>query len=97
MQAVKEYGDVDVYTSNFRPLKATVSGLPDRAFMKLIVSAKTNKLLGLHMCGEDSPEIAQVSSGAILSLFIVCLCLMLYCYIWVGFPGICSGGESWPD
>ncbi|KAG8389265.1 hypothetical protein BUALT_Bualt02G0211000 [Buddleja alternifolia] len=58
-QAIKEYGDVDVYTSNFRPLKATLSGLPDRVFMKLIVCAKTNKVVGLHMCGEDSPEIIQ--------------------------------------
>ncbi|XAR58599.1 Glutathione-disulfide reductase [Bertholletia excelsa] len=58
-QAVKEYGDVDIFTANFRPLKATVSGLPDRIFMKLIVCAKTNKVLGLHMCGEDTPEIVQ--------------------------------------
>ncbi|KAG5567496.1 hypothetical protein RHGRI_002893 [Rhododendron griersonianum] len=58
-QAVKEYGDVDVFTANFRPLKATLSGLPDRIFMKLIVCAKTRKVLGLHMCGEDSPEIVQ--------------------------------------
>ncbi|KAH7863206.1 hypothetical protein Vadar_014725 [Vaccinium darrowii] len=58
-QAVKEYGDVDVFTANFRPLKATLSGLPDRIFMKLIVCAKTRKVLGLHMCGEDSPELVQ--------------------------------------
>ncbi|PPR83769.1 hypothetical protein GOBAR_AA36948 [Gossypium barbadense] len=58
-QARKEYGDIDVYTANFRPLKATLSGLPDRVFMKLIVCAKTNKVIGLHMCGEDSAEIAQ--------------------------------------
>ncbi|GER24893.1 glutathione reductase [Striga asiatica] len=58
-QAIKEYGDIDVYTSNFRPLKATLSGLPERVFMKLIVSAKTNKVIGLHMCGDDSPEIVQ--------------------------------------
>lgn len=58
-QAIKEYGDVDVYTANFRPLKATLSGLPDRIFMKLIVCAKTDKVLGLHICGEDSPEMIQ--------------------------------------
>ncbi|KAK4560257.1 hypothetical protein RGQ29_009153 [Quercus rubra] len=58
-QAIQEYGDVDIFTANFRPLKATLSGLPDRVFMKLIVCAKTNKVLGLHMCGEDSPEIVQ--------------------------------------
>ncbi|KAI8012448.1 hypothetical protein LOK49_LG06G00339 [Camellia lanceoleosa] len=56
---VNEYGDVDIFTANFRPLKATLSGLPDQIFMKLIVCAKTNKVLGLHMCGEDSPEIVQ--------------------------------------
>ena len=60
LQAIKDYGDVDIYTENFRPLKATLSGLPDRIFMKIIVCAKTNKVLGLHMCGEDSAEIVQV-------------------------------------
>ncbi|PHT86803.1 Glutathione reductase, chloroplastic [Capsicum annuum] len=58
-QAINEYGDIDVYTANFRPLKATISGLPDRVFMKLIVCAKSSKVLGLHMCGEDAPEIVQ--------------------------------------
>ncbi|KAJ6868417.1 glutathione reductase [Populus alba x Populus x berolinensis] len=64
-QAKKEYGDIDVFTANFRPLKATLSGLPDRVFMKLIVCAKTNKVLGLNMCGEDSPEIVQGFAVAI--------------------------------
>ncbi|XP_052149816.1 glutathione reductase, chloroplastic-like [Oryza glaberrima] len=58
-QAIEEYGDVDIYTANFRPLRATLSGLPDRIFMKLIVCATTNKVLGVHMCGEDAPEIIQ--------------------------------------
>lgn len=62
LQAIEQYGDVDIYTSNFRPLKATLSGLPDRVFMKLLVCAKTNKVLGLHMCGEDSAEIVQVNA-----------------------------------
>ncbi|CAA7046125.1 unnamed protein product [Microthlaspi erraticum] len=58
-QAIEQFGDIDVYTSNFKPLKATLSGLPDRVFMKLIVCANTNKVLGVHMCGDDSPEIIQ--------------------------------------
>ncbi|KAJ0246998.1 Glutathione reductase [Hirschfeldia incana] len=58
-QAIEQYGDIDVFTSNFKPLKATLSGLPDRVFMKLIVCANTNKVLGVHMCGDDSPEIIQ--------------------------------------
>uniref|UniRef100_A0A2P2LI30 glutathione-disulfide reductase n=1 Tax=Rhizophora mucronata TaxID=61149 RepID=A0A2P2LI30_RHIMU len=64
-QATKEYGNIDVFTANFRPLKATLSGLPDRVFLKLIACAKTNKVLGLHMCGEDSPEIVQGFAVAI--------------------------------
>lgn len=60
LQAIQEYGNVHIYTANFRPLKATLSGLPDRVFMKIIVCASTNKVLGVHMCGEDSPEIIQV-------------------------------------
>lgn len=64
-QAVLQYGDVDIFTSNFRPLKATLSGRPDRTFMKLIVSAETNKVVGLHMCGDDAPEIVQGFAVAI--------------------------------
>ncbi|KAF8722819.1 hypothetical protein HU200_021947 [Digitaria exilis] len=58
-KAIETYGDIDVYTSNFKPLRATLSGLPDRVFMKVIVCSKTNKVLGVHMCGEDAPEIIQ--------------------------------------
>jgi hypothetical protein len=28
--------------------------------MKLIVCATTNKVVGVHMCGDDAPEIIQV-------------------------------------
>lgn len=58
-QAIHAYGDVDIFTSNFRPLKATLSGLTDRVFMKIVVCAKTDKVLGVHMCGDDAPEIIQ--------------------------------------
>ncbi|CAH9051426.1 unnamed protein product [Cuscuta epithymum] len=64
-QAIQAYGDVDIFTSNFRPLKATLSGLTDRVFMKLIVCAKTNKVVGVHMCGDDAPEIIQGFSVAV--------------------------------
>ncbi|PWA85896.1 glutathione reductase protein [Artemisia annua] len=64
-QAIEAYDDIDVYTANFRPLKATLSGLPDRVFMKLIVSAKTDQVVGLHMCGEDSAEVVQGFAVAI--------------------------------
>ena len=68
-QAVQQYGDIDIFTANFRPLKATLSGLPDRVFMKLVVCAKTNEVLGLHMCGDDAPEIVQVFRVATAALY----------------------------
>lgn len=77
LQAIEEHGDVDIYTANFRPLKATLSGLPNRVFMKLVVCAKTNKVLGLHMCGEDSPEIMQVSVSTFKSVLFLCSPLIL--------------------
>jgi len=58
-QAIEEYGDVDVFVANFRPLKATLSGLPDRVLMKILVCATSNKVVGVHMCGDDAPEIIQ--------------------------------------
>lgn len=59
-QAVEKFGDVDVYTSSFRPMKATLSGLPEKTFMKMIVDASSDKVVGLHMCGDETPEILQV-------------------------------------
>ncbi len=53
------YGDVHVYTSEFRPLKHTLSGSSERAFMKLVVDAKSDRVLGVHLVGEESAEIIQ--------------------------------------
>ncbi|KAG2713525.1 hypothetical protein I3760_04G179800 [Carya illinoinensis] len=80
-KAIQEYGDVDIFKANFKPLKATLSGLPDRIFMKLIVCAKTSKVLGLHLCEEDSPEIVQVSAVAPDSIplppsYLIWLCIV---------------------
>lgn len=41
-EAVEKLGNVDVYTSAFRPMKNTISGNPGRAFMKLVVDADTD-------------------------------------------------------
>jgi glutathione reductase (NADPH) len=77
MQAVEKYGDVDVFVANFRPLKATLSGLPDRVLMKIIVCAMTTKVVGVHMCGDDAPEIIQVCMISYLFTHVV----MTHCYI----------------
>ncbi|TKY58149.1 Glutathione reductase [Spatholobus suberectus] len=58
-KVVQQYGDIDVFTTSFRPLKVTLYGLLERVFMKLVIYAKTNEVLGLHVRGEDAPEIVQ--------------------------------------
>lgn len=58
-QAVEVFKNVDVYTSAFRPMRNTISGMEGRTFMKLIVAADSGKVVGCHMVGSDSAEIMQ--------------------------------------
>jgi glutathione reductase (NADPH) len=58
-EARREYGAVDIYQSRFKPMKNTLSGRDERTFMKLVVDAKTDRVLGCHMLGVDAPEITQ--------------------------------------
>jgi glutathione reductase (NADPH) len=58
-EAAEQLGDVDVYTSSFRPMKNTISGNEQRGFMKIVVDVKSDKVVGLHVVGPDSAEIVQ--------------------------------------
>ena len=57
--AVAQYGDVDVYSTSFKPMKNTISGRADKMFMKLLVDPATDKVLGVHLVGPDAPEMLQ--------------------------------------
>ncbi len=58
-QAQAEYGDIEVFDSDFRHLKHSLSGNPERTYMKLIVDKATDKVVGMHMMGADAGEIIQ--------------------------------------
>ena len=58
-EAKDKYGEVDVYVSDFKPMKNTLSGSAERAFIKMIVEPKTDKVIAVHMIGVDAPEIIQ--------------------------------------
>lgn len=58
-QAREEYGEVDVYRSEFRPMKHTLSGSEERSLMKLIVDRASDRVVGLHMVGPEAGEITQ--------------------------------------
>ena len=73
-EAIAQYGKVDIYDSNFKPLVHTMSGRDERSVMKLIVDTKTDVVVGCHMMGTDSPEIIQgvaiaIKCGATKSQF----------------------------
>ena len=51
--------EIDIYSSNFKPLKHTLSGSEERSFMKLVIDKNTRVVLGAHMLGSDAPEIMQ--------------------------------------
>ena len=57
--ARSRYESISIYRSEFRPLKATISGNTGRTFMKLVVNGNTDKVLGCHMVGPDAGEIIQ--------------------------------------
>jgi len=58
-EARERCGEVDVYVSNFRPLRHTLSGRSERAMLKLVVERATGKVCGFHMVGADAPELMQ--------------------------------------
>ena len=58
-ETLNEGINCEIYTSNFKPLKNTISGNTERSFMKLIVRKEDNVVIGAHMIGSDAPEIMQ--------------------------------------
>lgn len=56
---------LDVYESDFRPMQHTISGRQERSYMKLLVDADTDKVLGVHMIGADAAEIVQSLAVAV--------------------------------
>jgi glutathione reductase (NADPH) len=67
-------GEIRVFTAAFRPMKYTVPGRQQRTFMKLIVEAATDRVVGVHMVGDDAAELIQglavaVKAGATKAQF----------------------------
>ncbi|UVJ46073.1 glutathione-disulfide reductase [Pseudomonas sp. LS1212] len=65
---------VQIFESRFRPMKLTMTECQERTLMKLVVDARTDKVLGCHMVGPDAGEIVQglaiaLKAGATKQLF----------------------------
>lgn len=52
-------GATIIYASQFRPMALAFSGRKEYSHIKLVVDAKSDRVLGIHMIGSDAPEIIQ--------------------------------------
>lgn len=57
--------DLRIFRAKFRPMRYALSGRDEHVLIKLVVDRATDKVLGLHMVGPDSPEIVQTAAIAI--------------------------------
>lgn len=64
-QARDKFGNVKIYTSDFRPMKNVLANRNERALYKMVVHPENGKVLGLHMIGPDAPEILQAAAVAV--------------------------------
>ena len=64
-EARAQYTHVDIYKTDFRSLKSTMSGSQSRVMMKLIVDASTDRILGCHIVGPEAGELIQVVGIAV--------------------------------
>lgn len=73
-QATAQGHKVTVFESRFRPMKLTLTESSEKTLMKLVVDARTDRVLGAHMVGPDAGEIIQglaiaLKAGATKRLF----------------------------
>jgi glutathione reductase (NADPH) len=66
-EAISHVGAVDIYLSEFRPMKHTLSGRNEKMMMKLVVERETQRVVGVHIVGPDAPEIVQGFAVAVKS------------------------------
>jgi glutathione reductase (NADPH) len=60
-----DYECVDVYAASFRPLKATLSKRQEKTLMKIVVDGTSDRVLGVHILGDDAGEMAQILGIAV--------------------------------
>ena len=73
-KAAEQGFDVKIFESEFKALKLTMTNSTERTYMKLVVDAESDKVLGAHMVGEHSAEIMQgiaiaIKAGATKAVF----------------------------
>lgn len=65
VEARRKYGPVDIYKTTFTPMKYMLTEARSRMLMKLVVRAEDDVVVGVHIVGDDSPEIIQAIGIAV--------------------------------
>lgn len=63
--AAEKYSQLNVFKAHFRPMKNTLSGASDKMLMKIVVDAKSDVVVGVHVMGHGAGEMAQALGIAI--------------------------------
>ena len=58
-------GEVRIFKTDFRTMKNVLAQNDQRTLMKLVVDAKTDRVLGVHLSGADTPEMIQLAAIAV--------------------------------
>jgi len=58
-EARARYPNIMIFESDFRHLKLSLTDNTERTYMKLVVDKTSDKVLGIHMLGQDAGEIIQ--------------------------------------
>src|ERR1700726_2964451 len=64
-EARAHFSHVDIYKTDFRPIKSTMSGRDTRILMKLVVDGSTDRVVGCHIVGDTAAEIIQAVAIAV--------------------------------
>lgn len=73
-EVARHHHKVNVFCSDFRAMKHTLTDNQERTFMKLIVCADSDRVLGAHMVGPEAGELIQgiaiaMKAGATKAMF----------------------------
>jgi glutathione reductase (NADPH) len=64
-EARARFDRVDIYKTDFRPIKSTMSGRDTRILMKLVVDGTTDRVVGCHIVGDAAAETIQAVAIAV--------------------------------
>ncbi len=64
-EQAREKCKVRVFRTSFRPMKNILAGNGQKTLMKLVVNADSDRIIGVHIAGQEAPELIQMAAIAV--------------------------------